>query len=76
MAAGRECSSLQGFRNGAVESPDQQYARICADTQRVGNFGAEVPEIRDGGLIPPVPRAAAHRRDGNNVPKSAFPIHI
>jgi hypothetical protein len=48
---------LQGFRNGAAEGPDQEYARICADMQRFGNFGAEVPEIMEGGFIPPRPRS-------------------
>jgi hypothetical protein len=50
-AARCECSNLQGFRNGAMEGPDYEYATICADMPRFGNFGAEVPEIGKGGLI-------------------------
>jgi len=42
---------LQGFRSGTADGRDQQYARICADMQRFGNFGAEVPEIAEGGSI-------------------------
>ena len=29
-----------------------RYARMCADMQRFGNFGAEVPETRRAGFIP------------------------
>ena len=39
-----EYACLQEFRSGAAGGRDQQYARICADMQRFGNFGAEVPE--------------------------------
>jgi hypothetical protein len=42
---------LQGFRSGVADDRDQQYARICADMQRFGNFGAEVPEIAKAGFI-------------------------
>jgi hypothetical protein len=54
----RECSGLQGFLPAATDSLDQQYAGICADMQRSGHFRAEVPEIRDGGLITPSPRVS------------------
>jgi hypothetical protein len=36
--------SLQGFRASAADRPDLKYVAICADMQRFGNFGAEVPE--------------------------------
>jgi hypothetical protein len=42
---------LQEFRCGSADRRDQQYARICADMQRFGNFGAEVPETRGAGSI-------------------------
>jgi hypothetical protein len=49
--SGSEYGRLQGFRSGAADGRDQQYARICTDMQRFGNFGAEVPETRGAGLI-------------------------
>jgi hypothetical protein len=42
---------LQGFRSGAADGRDLEYAGMCADMQRFGNFGAEVPEIGEGGSI-------------------------
>jgi hypothetical protein len=42
---------LQELRIAGRNGADQQYARICADMQRFGNFGAEVPEIDGLGLI-------------------------
>jgi hypothetical protein len=42
---------LQGFRRAATDGYDQQYARMCADMRRFGNFGAEVPEFGKGGSI-------------------------
>jgi len=42
---------LQGFCGGAVDGHDLEYARMCGDMQRFGNFGAEVPEIDGLGLI-------------------------
>jgi hypothetical protein len=48
---GIEYGGLQGFRGGATDGPDKQYAQMCADMQRFGNFGTEVPEIRNGGSI-------------------------
>jgi hypothetical protein len=41
----------QGFCSEAGSGCDLEYARICADMQRFGNFGAEVPEIDGLGLI-------------------------
>jgi hypothetical protein len=42
---------LQGFRSSAADGRDQEYAGICADMRRFGNFGAEVPETAKAGLI-------------------------
>jgi hypothetical protein len=53
------CGRLQGFRSGAANGRDRQYARIGADLRRFGNFGAEVPEIRhDGFILQAEPRAS------------------
>jgi hypothetical protein len=37
-------AACRGFRSGAADGRDQQYARVCADMQRFGNFRPEVPE--------------------------------
>jgi hypothetical protein len=42
---------LQELRSNAADGRDQRYAWIYADMQRFGNFGAEVPEITEDGLI-------------------------
>jgi hypothetical protein len=39
------------FIAATANSPDQQYAGICAGMQRVGHSCARVPEIRGGSLI-------------------------
>lgn len=41
---------LQGFRSGAADGRDQQYARICPDMQRFGNFWREVPKTAEDGF--------------------------
>lgn len=49
---------VQGFRSGAADGSDLEYARMCGDVRRFGNFGAEVPEIAEAGSIPRVAAAA------------------
>lgn len=44
---------------GKTRHVPRKYARICADMQRFGNFGAEVPEIVEAGLIPLKSRSPA-----------------
>jgi hypothetical protein len=44
----------RGLVSGVVDDHEQPCARIYADNQRFGNFGAEVPEIR--GAVPFLPR--------------------
>jgi hypothetical protein len=48
---------------GEAEHIPPEYAWMCADMQRFGNFGAEVPETRrDGSISAP---AARDPQDGH-----------
>jgi hypothetical protein len=64
--AAANMAACRGFVAARQTARDQQYAWICADMQRFGNFGAEVPETRGGGSIfhfrPPADVAHSRRR--------------
>jgi hypothetical protein len=44
-------AACRGFAAARQTARDQQCAWMCADMQRFGNFGAEVPEIARAGFI-------------------------